>query len=157
MEDGKRSWTSGINVRRDQSVLTAGRPDTVGKNISAPSLFTRFYYITCYLLLYDPFKYSQQEKPSCLENREENISRETVRKLQTQEIEAQDLEQRGSHRLETERDWESQINTKNECVYMRSYKDVYICCELFCCENDVYVWKSSTKSTVIALQKCFWH
>lgn len=104
MEDGKLSRTSGTNVRCDQTVLTAGRPDTVGKNISAPSLFTRFYYITCYLLLYDPFKYSQQEKPSCLENRGKHQQRETERKLQTQEIEAQDLEQRGSHRLETERD-----------------------------------------------------
>ncbi len=144
-------------MRCDQTVLTAGRPDTVGKNSSALSLFTRFYYITCDLLFYDPFKYSQQEKPSCLENREENISRERQRKLQTGNRGSRS----GAERKSSTGDWESQINTKNECVYMHQAlkEDVYICCELFSWGNDVYMYEKVLSSqsllfkSVLALTK----
>ncbi len=153
VEDGKQSWTSGTNVRCDQTVLTAGRPDTVGKNSSALSLFTRFYYITCDLLFYDPFKYSQQEKPSCLENREENISRERQRKLQTGNRGSRS----GAERKSSTGDRESQINTKSECIYMHQaliWGCLYLLWTVLLWEWCIYIWKSS-KFTVIALQKCF--
>ncbi len=71
---------------------------------------------------------------------ERKTSAERDRESSRQEIEAPDLEQRGSHRLETEKARLIQRTSVFICI-KRSYEDVYICCELFCWGNDVYMYE----------------
>ncbi len=90
---------------------------------------------------------------------ERKTSAERDRESSRQEIEAPDLEQRGSHRLETEKAWLIQRTSVFICI-KRSYED-YICClyllwTVLLWEWCIYVWKSSQSllfKSVLALTK----